>query len=127
MVGKPLDDPEVLAFLADPNGFGGHPRMAHAWLHSGRAIAVRYEDLHHDPVAALTCVTEQIAAVDRERIEHAIEACRAENMRQWEETKPWTVRVAKVGDSKERLRDEHLMIFRERYADLIRSLGYDVR
>jgi hypothetical protein len=127
MVGKPLDDPEVLAFLADPNGFGGHPRMAHAWLQSGRAIVVRYEDLHNDPVAAITCVTEQIAAVDRERIEQAIEACKAENMRQWEETKPWTVRVAKVGDSKERLRDEHLIIFRERYADLIKSLGYDVR
>jgi hypothetical protein len=127
MVGKPLDDPEVLAFLADPNGFASNITTAHEWLHSGRAIVVRYEELHDDPVAALTRVTEQIAAVDRERIEPAIETCRAENMRQKDETKPWTIRVAKVGDSRERLRDEHLVIFRERYADLITSLGYDVR
>jgi len=127
MVGKHLDDPEVLAFLADPDGFGGHPRMAQAWLQSGRAIVVRYEELHDDPIAALTRVTEQIAAVDREQIEQAIETCSAENMRQWKETKPWTIRVATTGDSRERLRDEHLVIFRERYADLIKSLGYDVR
>lgn len=127
MVGKPLDDPEVLAFLADPNGFGGHLRTALGWLHSGRAIVVRYEELHHDPVAALTRVTEQIAPAEQAQIEQAIETCRAENMRQKSEKMAWNVRVAKVGDSKERLRDEHLVIFRERYADLITSLGYDVR
>jgi hypothetical protein len=127
MVGKQLHDPEVLAFLADPKGFESHLTTANEWLHSGRAIVVRYEELHDDPVAALTRVTEQIAAVDRERIEQAIETCSAENMRQRDETKPWTVRVAKIGDSKDRLRDEHLVIFRERYADLITSLGYEVR
>jgi hypothetical protein len=127
MVGKPLDDPEVLAYLADPNGFGGHPRTAQAWLQSGRASVVRYEELHADPVAALTRLTAQIAAVERERIDQAIERCRAENMRQRSETMAWNVRVAKVGDSKDRLGDEHLAIFRERYADLITALGYDVR
>jgi hypothetical protein len=127
MVGRPLDDPEVIAFLADPNGFGSHLRTAHKWMHSGRAIVVRYEELHHDPVAALTRVTRQIAPVERKRIEQAIETCTAENMRQREKNKAWNIRVAKVGDSKERLREEHLMIFRERYADLIKSLGYDVR
>ena len=66
MVGKPLDDPAVLAFLADPKGFGGHHTAANEWLHSGRAIAVRYEDLHHEPVEALTRVTDQIAPVDRD-------------------------------------------------------------
>ena len=127
MVGKPLADPEVLAFLADPNGFESHLTTAHEWLHSGRAIVVRYEELHHDPVAALTRVTGEIAPVERERIEKAIESCSAENMRQRAENKAWNIRVAKVGDSKERLTEEHLVIFRERYADVITSLGYDVR
>lgn len=128
MVGKPLDDPEVLAFLADPKGFGSHIASANAWLHSGRAIAVRYEDLHHDPVAALTRLTEQITRVERARIEAAIETCRAENMRQKKSaTHAWNIRVAKVGDSQERLTEAHLAIFRDRYADLIRALGYEVR
>lgn len=127
MVGKPLDDPAVLAFLADPQGFGSHLTVANSWLHSGRAIPVRYEDLHHDPVAALTRVTEQIAPVEQGRIDAAIEACRAENMRQKSAMMAWNVRAATVGDSRERLTEAHLAIFRERYADLIHSLGYEVR
>jgi hypothetical protein len=127
MVGKPLDDPEVLSFLADAEGFGSHIASTHGWLHSGRAIPVRYEDLHHNAVATLTRVTEQIVPVDRERIEAAIEACRAENMRQKSAMMAWNVRAAKVGDSRERLSEAHLAVFRERYAELIRSLGYAVR
>jgi Sulfotransferase domain len=127
MVGKALDDPEVLAFLADPKGFGSHLTRAKEWLHSGRAIVVRYEDLHQCPVEALTRVTDQIAPVDPDRIAAAIEACRAENMRQKSAMMAWNVRVAKVGDSRERLTEAHLAIFRENYADLIRSLGYEVR
>jgi hypothetical protein len=127
MLGKPLDDPEVLAFLADPKGFGTHFTAANAWLHSGRAITVRYEELHHEPVAALTRVTEQIEPVEPARIVAAIEACRAENMRQKSAMMTWNVRAATVGDSRQRLSEAHLAIFRERYADQIRSLGYEVR
>jgi Sulfotransferase domain len=127
MVGQSLDDPAVLAFLAAPKGFGSSIGSTNKWLHSGRAIAVRYEDLHDDPVAALTRVTKQIAPVERRRIEAAIEACQAENMRQKSAAMASNVRVAKVGDSREHLTEAHLAIFRERYADLIRSLGYEVR
>jgi len=127
MVGKPLDDPEVLAFLADANGFGSHLSTANGWLHSGRAVVVRYEELHRDPIEELTRVTDAIAPVSQDQIEAAIEACSAENMRLRSERKAWNIRVAKVGDSRERLGEAHLAIFRERYADLIRSLGYDVR
>jgi Sulfotransferase domain len=127
MVGRPLDDPEVLAFLADPQGFGSHLTTAERWLHSGRALVVRYEELHDDPLAALTRLTEAIAPVDRTRIETAVEVCRAENMRQRAELHPWRVRTARIGDSKERLGQAHLAIFREHYADVIASLGYEVR
>jgi hypothetical protein len=127
MRGRPLDDPEVLAFLADPRGFGSHLTTAQRWLHSGRALVVRYEELHNDPISALTRLTEAMAPVDRTRIEAAIEACRAENMRQQPGVNQWTVRAATVGDSKARLGQAHLAIFRERYADEIASLGYEVR
>ena len=125
LVGKPLDHPDVLAFLADE--FGGNLARAYGWLRSGRAVVVRYEGLHGDPIAELARATEQIAPVGRERIEAAIEACRAENMRQMAEKLSWHVRSAKVGDSRERLSEAHLAIFRERHADLIRALGYEVR
>jgi hypothetical protein len=127
MVGKPLDDPEVLAYLADAEGFGSHIASTHAWLHSGRAITVRYEELHHCAIEALTRVTEQIAPVEPARIAAAIEACRAEKMRQKSAMMTWNVRAATVGDSRDRLTEAHLAIFRERYADQIRALGYEVR
>ena len=127
MVGKPLHDPEVLAFLADPNGFGSHFETANGWLHSGRAVVVRYENLHHDPLAELTRATNALAPVPPERILEAIEACSAENMRQRTKHASRRVRVARVGDSREQLSEAHLAIFREQYADEIRSLGYKVR
>ena len=37
------------------------------------------------------------------------------------------VRAAKVGDSREKLTEEHLAVFREKYADMIHALGYEVR
>ncbi len=127
MVGKPIDDPEVLAFLADANGFGSHLVTANDWLHSGRAAVVRYEELHRDPVAALKDLTDRLVPTDRSRIDAALERCSAENMRARAKKKPWNIRVAKVGDSKDQLGEAHLAIFRDQYSELIRALGYDVR
>jgi hypothetical protein len=125
MYGKPLDHEDVLAFLAD--GFGQHIARANGWLHSGRVITVRYEELHTDPIAALRRVTDQIEPVSTERIAAAFEACRADTVRQQDEKMAWHVRAAKVGDSREKLGAAHLAIFREQHGDLIRALGYEVR
>lgn len=125
MVGKPLDHPDVLAFLADE--FGSHLENANDWLHSGRAVVARYEHLACDPTAELRRITDQIGAVGAERLDLAHEFCRAENMRQRNPNLSRTIRVAKVGDSRERLSEPHLAIFRDRHGDLVRSLGYPVR
>jgi hypothetical protein len=125
LYGKPLDHEDVLSFLADT--FGQHIARANGWLHSGRAIPIRYEELHTDPVGALRRVTDQIEPVTVEQITSAIDSCRADRMRQQNEMMAWHVRTAKVGDSVEKLTEAHLAIFRERHADLIRSLGYEVR
>jgi hypothetical protein len=125
IVGKSLDHPDVLAYLADD--FAGSLLRSLGWLYSGRAIVVRYEELHRDPIAELTKTTAQIEPVAQERLEAAIEACRADKMRQLAAKMQWHVRSARVGDSRERLSDSHLRIFREQYADQIRSLGYEVR
>ncbi|MDQ3780703.1 MAG: sulfotransferase domain-containing protein [Chloroflexota bacterium] len=125
LIGKPIDHPDVLNYLT--HDFGDNIARANDWLHSGRAVVVRYEALHQDPVAELTRATEQITPISPERITDAIEACRVENMRQMNEKFTWHIRTAKVGDSKEKLSAEHLAIFRDRYSDAIRSLGYEVR
>jgi hypothetical protein len=125
MVGKAIDDPVILAYLS--TGFGEQIKRADEWIHSGRAIVVRYEDLHRDPVAALTQVTNQIEPVDPARIERAIEACSVENMRKMSKKMVLHVRKAKVGDSRDTLGEPHLQIFRDQYADLLTSLGYEVR
>ncbi len=126
MAGKPLDHPDVLTFL-DSDGYGGNLRRAADWLHSGRAVVLRYEELLRDPIGTLTRATHQLAPVTPERIARAVEECSAENMRQRGAGIAKHVRTATVGDSKKHLSEEHLAIFRKHYADLIRGMGYEVR
>jgi len=125
MVGRPLGDPAVLAFLAD--GFGKSLALGVDWLRSGRSLVVRYEDLHRDPVAALARLTDAIAPAPAERVARAVEACRADNQRRAKGGRANRVRTATVGDSKNHLGDAHLALFRDRHAAAIRALGYDVR
>jgi Sulfotransferase domain len=125
MVGKPIDDPLVLQYLA--NDYGTLIERAAEWVQSGRAIVVRYEDLHSDPVGALTLVTSLIEPVGAARVEQAIEACSIDNMRKKSKRRPFHVRTGNVGESRETLSEPHLSIFRENYSDLISSLGYEVR
>ena len=125
IIGKPLDHPDVLAFLED--GYESYLGQAVAWATSGRAAVVHYEGLHRDPIAELRRVTERVGPVSDERIAEAVEACSAENMRQRREKLARHVRSGVVGDSKQRLSEAHLAVFRERYANHIRALGYEVR
>jgi hypothetical protein len=126
MVGKSLGDPEVIAYLRH-GGFRNNMRRAKEWLESGRTLVVRYERLHSDPIVELRAVTDQIQPVPDERIAFAVESCSAENMRKMGGERSKHVRAAKVGDSREKLNPEHLAVFRERYADMIQALGYEVR
>jgi len=125
LAGKALADPAVLSFLADH--FGANLQRALGWLQSGRAVIVRYEGLKRDPLAELTVATNNLGPVPEATIARAIETCRAENMRQMGKQKQWQVSDAQLGATREGLQEAHLAIFRERYADQIQSLGYDVR
>lgn len=125
MYGKPIDHPDVLDFLR--NAFGGHINRAIGWQESGRAIPIRYEELHQNPVPALMRVTGAIEPVTEETVSQALETCRADRVRQQDEKMAWHVRSAKVGDSRSKLGEEHLAIFREQHGHLIQQLGYEVR
>jgi hypothetical protein len=124
--GKPLSDPDVIEYLRE-GGFRNNMRRAKEWMESGRTLVVRYERLHSDPIEELRSVTDKIQPVPDERIAAALAACSADNMRKQGGGKSKHVRAAKVGDSREKLNEEHLAVFREKYADMIRALGYEVR
>jgi len=126
MAGKSLSDPDVVEYLRN-GGFRNNMRRAKEWLESGRSLVVRYERLHSAPIAELRGVTDKIEPVPDERIAAALETCSAENMRQMGGAKSQHVRAAKVGDSREKLNEGHLAVFREKYADMIRAIGYEVR
>jgi hypothetical protein len=123
VIGKPFDHPDVVSYLNDD--FGRILRKANAWVHSGKSIVVRYEDLHRDGVGTVIGVTNQIQPVERAAVEQAVEACRASNMRK--KINPKHVRKATVGDWQNHLGPQHLAIFRDKYGEMIRSLGYEVR
>jgi hypothetical protein len=123
---KPLDSPEIYNYLRS-GGFRQSMLRAREWIQSGRSIILRYEALHADPVAELSRLTNAIQPVPEERILRAIDGCSAENMRKQGPKIAAHVRVAKVGDSRERLTEEHLAIFRDLHADVIREMGYEVR
>lgn len=126
LAGKSLSDPDVVEYLRN-GGFRNNMRRAKEWMESGRTLVVRYERLHSDPIEEVRSVTDAIEPVSDERIASALAACSADNMRMQGGGKSKHVRVAKVGDSREKLNEEHLAVFREKYADMIRALGYEVR
>jgi hypothetical protein len=125
LIGKAIDDPVVLAYLAD--NFGAELQKGIAWLESGASVVVRYERLIDQPQAELTRTTEQIYPAAPNRVHSAIEACQAENLLRTRKGLKRRIRAATSGDWRNHLSPVHLAIFRDHHADRIRALGYEVR
>ena len=126
LMGKPLDDPAVIEFLRT-GGYRNNLEKARDWAASGRAVVLRYENLSRDPLAELQRATKMIAPIGVDRLELAIDHCRADHMRQRTEGGSNHVRTATVGDSLHQLTPDHLEAFRDAYADIVEELGYPVR
>ena len=125
MVGKAIDDPAVLDYLA--NRYGGQLQMGIDWLESGASAVVRYEALVDRPVEELARATERIQPLPRERLEAAVEACQADTLLRSRKGLRRRIRAATSGDWRNHLTEAHLRVFRERHADRVRALGYEVR
>jgi Sulfotransferase domain len=126
LMGVPLEDPAVLAFLRG-GGYRNNLQKAIDWATSGRAVVLCYEDLSRDPLAELRRAAARITPTTDETLVAAIDYCRADRMRQRTKGGAKHVRKATVGDSHDQLTPAHLAAFREAYADLIERLGYPVR
>lgn len=70
MAGKPIDHPDVIAFLG--HDYRNTLVEADEWGRSGEAILLRYEDLVADPVSTVRALTDGIAPVAPETIERAV-------------------------------------------------------
>jgi hypothetical protein len=126
MIGKPLDHPDVVAYLRDD--YGANLATAEGWLRGGRAVALRYERLHADPAGELRRAAEEIAGpVPEGAVAAAVDACTADRMRLAVPGAAWSIRSATVGESRAQLSEVHLAVFRECHAEAIRALGYEVR
>lgn len=127
LLGKDLHGEDVLRMLRE-GGYVNNLIKANDWLRGGRAVILRYEELHRDPVGTLTAVAARLGPASDEQIEAAVRYCSADAMRQRGKGEARHVRTATVGDSHNHLTDDHLAIFRdEPYAPLVEALGYRVR
>lgn len=125
IAGKALDDPETIDYLDAE--MGPYLQRAQDWLRSGRSVVLRYEALHHDPLAELSRATTQLRPLPAERIADAITACQADALRSGRLGLRKRIRTATVGDWRNHLTEAHLSRFREHHGDLIRSIGYEVQ
>jgi hypothetical protein len=125
MAGNAIDDPIVLDYLAE--SFHNQLQKGIDWLESEASIVVRYEGLVDDPVAELQRATNQIQPVPEEHIRRAIEACQADTLLNSRKGLRRRIRAATSGDWRNHLTEAHLDIFRDRHANRIRALGYEVR
>jgi hypothetical protein len=126
LMGKPLDDPAVIEFLRSGR-YRNNLEKARDWITSGRAVVLRYENLSRDPLNELGLATEKIVPTSTDRLESAIDYCRADRMRQRTKGGSKHVRAATVGDSVRQLTPDHLQAFRDAYAEIIQELGYPAR
>ncbi|MBS3735245.1 MAG: sulfotransferase domain-containing protein [Phycisphaerae bacterium] len=123
ILGQPLDSDGVYVFLAH------HFEQLYTslfWVLSERAIVVRYEDLHADTADTLAELTERIRPVGRDRIDAAVAACSKDRLRAKSKFMQLNVRRGQVGESAEQLNEKHFAILRDRLADELGVLGYEL-
>jgi hypothetical protein len=97
------------------------------WMRSGQSLAVRYEDLWRDPVAALTDLTNAIQPVPQHRIESAIEVCDMSMLRKlYNDPEGKFFRKGGPGSWREELPESILEVFakQEPYPSIFQALGY---
>jgi hypothetical protein len=124
MIGESLDSPAVLGYLE--TDFKKALGRSIAWAESGRALVVRYEDLHQSPVETLATLTDDIYPVRRARLESAVSMCHIDTMRRRGGRFRQHCRRGVVDGWRDELGPTHLEIFRTVYAQEFARLGYSL-
>jgi hypothetical protein len=119
--------PNVVSYVAQ--GFFIVINLSIAWLHTGLSHVVRYEDLLHDGLRALTELTDMIEPVTPDRIACALSACGFENMRQSASDQGKNFfRKGQSGDWRNALPQsaKEILIHSEPYPTQLARLGYSL-
>ncbi len=123
ILGQPLDSESVYDFLT--HDFG-HIYISLYWVMSGKAIVVRYEDLHANTERTLLELTAKIMPVDVSAIRRAMRRCSKKRMRRKSPFMRFSVRTGATGEGAQTLNETHLAILRRRLADELPALGYEM-
>lgn len=121
LIGQPLDGKSVFDFMI--NDFR-EPTISLSWIHSGKALVVRYEELNKETESTLVRLTNQIEPVGRKRVQFAMHKCTKDKMRKRAKFLKVNVRKGVIGEGKEVLSDRHLNLIREKYGAEFAALGY---
>ncbi len=113
------------AYVRD--GFSTALDISLSWLRSGKSCVVRYEDLKHDPVAALEVLTASIQEVRLERIRDVAGAWTFEQMRHMPGMDPRFFRKGQVGGWRSELPPMIVDLLRQGpYPAQFAALGYSL-
>lgn len=124
LIGKDIDHPDVLEFIR--TRYRVHLNLAARWIECGKAVIIRYEDLHARPVETIRTAANGVRPLDDDAIVLAVDECKAENLRARGGWMKGHVRSATVGNWQEHLGSVHIETFRRSSSHLIRRLGYEV-
>jgi hypothetical protein len=120
--GQPLASDAALGYLSD--GFADEIAWLRSWDDSGMPL-VRYEELQANPASVLQELSASLAPLTPEQIAHAVDLCPPGNIVYSHPGRSRRMPEIPPGAWRERLSDAHLAIFRDRYADDVRGLGYE--
>jgi hypothetical protein len=126
MIGETLDSPKTLEYLR--SGFRAeYFDLSTQWIHSGRALVVRYENLHLDPEGVLLKLSAPLGELPVDQIRKAIDLCRFESLKSVA-TGPMRshYRQGRMGSWKSELPSEHRELMKKLYSDEIAFLGYSL-
>lgn len=123
LAGRPLDGPDILAYAR--NGFSSEVAWLRGWRQSGASI-VRFEQLEVDPVGAMTQLQDHLDPLERATIARSVEMCPPESFIISRPFRGRRMGNLSAGSWSDRLPDGLKAALRERFAEDVRDLGYDV-
>jgi len=124
LLGEALESQAVYDYLAGPF-FDECLQKTWQWLKSGRAIFIRYEDLHEDGQRVLEGLADQLGQVREGEIARTIKKHSFQRMKRFAGRKMKRhFRTGKVGDWANQLKPKHLEAIEKSHATVLDRMGY---
>lgn len=123
LAGRPLDSPDILAYARED--FSSEVAWLRGWHNSGASI-VRFELLESDPARTIAQLQNHVDSLDSVTIARSVEMCPPESFIISRPFRGRRMGNLSAGSWSDRLPDALKIVLRERYAEDVRDLGYEV-